>query len=169
MSDELRTLVSKELRERELQTISQVKLTEIQSSLADFLSRCMEKYKDECEFIKRELEELTHTILLSRLNKVLTQNTMNKSFDSNILLRIKSILTNYYEGMICLKSAPDTASRVLVKVLKLFTYKNILLRPGDIVLMDSADAFIYEVLGHVMIYRIKYLNSSSQPNVEKGK
>jgi len=155
MSDELRSLISRELREQELQTISQVKLTEIQSSLIDFLSRCMEKYKDECEYVRKELEELARIILMLRLNKALVQNTIDKSFDSNILLRIKNILVNYYEGVICLKSALDTASRVLVKVLKSFTYKNILLKPGDIVLMDSVDAFIYEVLGHVMIYKIK--------------
>lgn len=155
MSEELRAMVSRELREHDLQGISQVKLTEIQSSLMDFLSKCFERDREECKYVIDELRELTYTLLLLRINKVLRGASIDKSFDSNILGLIREIVLRYYSGVVGLEAAPDTASRVLVKVLKPFMYQGILLRNGDIILIDSSEAFIYEVLGFVEVYKVK--------------
>ncbi len=156
MSEELRSMVSKELNSDEIQTITQIKLSEIHSSILEFLSICLENPKDECNHVINEISELAQTLMALRVRKALEKSGIDeKSFDASILNVITRTLHSYYKGMLGLEVAPDSAGRVLVRALTTFIHKGVVIKPGSLMLMDSSEAFILEALGYLKVYRIK--------------
>ncbi len=149
-------MVSRELSDDEIQTITQIKLSEVYSSIHEFLSICLENPREECSHVISEISELAQTLMTLRVRKALEKSRIDKkSFDASVLDIVTRALHSYYKGMLGLEVAPDSAGRVLVRALATFIHKGVIVRPGSLMLMDSSEAFILEALGYLEVYRIK--------------
>ena len=155
MSEELRIMLSKELREENPQEITYNNLVNILVPLREFLLKCLINRKETCNIVLRETQEITKEIGSLRVKKALEGKEPELSFDKPFLKTITRIIKEYYNITLGVEAPYDEYNRVLVKLLRDFEHNGRILRRNNITLIESYRAVLLESLGFVKIYRIK--------------
>ncbi len=151
----MRIILSRELREDDLQEITYNKLLSALVSFRDFLLKCLLERNETCNIVLNETLEIIKELETLRAIKALKGGKTKLSFDSNFLNIIEGIIHRYYSIMIGFEAPYDEYGRVLVKVLKNFEHNGRLLKKNNIILLDIVNAVLLESLGFIEIYRIK--------------
>ncbi len=155
MSEELRIMLSRELREEKPQEITYNNLVNTLVSFREFILKCLAERKETCSIVLDESLSIIRDIGLLRVKKALEGKEPELSFDKSFLHALNNIVKEYYNIALGVKAPYDEYNRVLVKVLKEFEYNGRILRRNNITLIEAFRAVLLESLGFVKIYRIK--------------
>lgn len=155
MSEEIRIMLSRELRREDLQEITYNNLLTALAPLRNFLLKCLLERNEICDVVLSETLKIIRELSLIRVVKSLKGMKSELSFDSSFLDIIDGIIREYYNILMGYEAPYDEYNRVLVRVIKDFEHNGRSIKKNSIILLDAVKAVLLESLGFVKIYRIK--------------
>ncbi len=144
MSDALRRVINKVLTANGKPSLKD--LLPVHSHIATLCTQSKESELcvREIEVLKESIESIVETYL-ARITS--NNDTCKDARDEleRIICSIHDFLVDYYSGM----ALYDNEGRVACRVLRVFEWNNVLLKPSDLIYMRPGEALLAKLLGYV--------------------